>query len=87
MGTDPVRKMIQFRTIEVNHVESQTVVAAIGNPFALANGAELSGCTAMAAGTEKDNRILVVIQLDGGNDGLNTVGPTSRQHYAGFAQS
>jgi uncharacterized protein (DUF1501 family) len=31
--------------------------------------------TARAAGPEKDGRILVVLQLDGGNDGINTVVP------------
>jgi uncharacterized protein (DUF1501 family) len=31
--------------------------------------------TAHAAGPEKDGRILVVLQLDGGNDGINTVVP------------
>ncbi len=38
--------------------------------------------TAQAAGNEKDRRILVVLQLDGGNDGLNTVVPYGDEHYA-----
>src|SRR5206468_3347495 len=38
--------------------------------------------TAQAAGNEKDRRILVVLQLDGGNDGLNTVVPYRDEHYA-----
>ncbi len=29
--------------------------------------------TARAAGSDKDGRVLVVVQLDGGNDGINTV--------------
>ena len=31
--------------------------------------------TARAAKPERDARILVVVQLDGGNDGINTVVP------------
>ena len=35
-----------------------------------------------AAPGEKDHRILVVLQLDGGNDGLNTVVPIRDENYA-----
>src|SRR6185437_14789596 len=38
--------------------------------------------TAMAARPEKDGRILVVLQLDGGNDGINTVVPFRDEGYA-----
>ncbi|MEX0679504.1 MAG: DUF1501 domain-containing protein [Pirellulales bacterium] len=38
--------------------------------------------TAGAAETDKDGRVLVVIQLDGGNDGLNTVVPYRDENYA-----
>jgi uncharacterized protein (DUF1501 family) len=38
--------------------------------------------TAQAAGPEKDGRILVVLQLDGGNDGINTVIPFKDDGYA-----
>lgn len=38
--------------------------------------------TARAAGPEKDGRVLVVIQLDGGNDGINTVVPFADEGYA-----
>lgn len=37
--------------------------------------------TARAAGAEPDAKTLVVIQLDGGNDGLNTVVPYADQEY------
>jgi uncharacterized protein (DUF1501 family) len=38
--------------------------------------------TARAAPPERDGRILVVIQLDGGNDGINTVVPFADEGYA-----
>jgi uncharacterized protein (DUF1501 family) len=38
--------------------------------------------TARAAKPERDGRILVVIQLDGGNDGINTVVPFADEGYA-----
>ncbi len=38
--------------------------------------------TARAAGAERDRRVLVVVQLDGGNDGLNTVVPFRDENYA-----
>ena len=38
--------------------------------------------TARAAKVERDGRVLVVIQLDGGNDGINTVVPFADEGYA-----
>jgi len=37
---------------------------------------------ARAAGPDRDGRVLVVVQLDGGNDGLNTVVPFADDGYA-----
>src|SRR5205823_1926251 len=38
--------------------------------------------TARAAEPARDGRVLVVIQLDGGNDGINTVVPFADEGYA-----
>ena len=38
--------------------------------------------SARAAAPQKDGRVLVVIQLDGGNDGINTVVPFQDEGYA-----
>ncbi len=38
--------------------------------------------TARAAGPERDGRVLVTLQLDGGNDGINTVVPFRDEAYA-----
>src|SRR5580700_9275528 len=43
--------------------------------------------TAHAAGPEKDGRILVVLQLDGGNDGINTVVPFKDDGYARYRKA
>ncbi len=37
---------------------------------------------ARAGKAERDERVLVVIQLDGGNDGINTVVPFADEGYA-----
>ena len=37
---------------------------------------------ARAAAPDRDGRVLVVIQLDGGNDGINTVVPFKDEGYA-----
>ena len=42
--------------------------------------------TARAAAPERDGRVLVVIQLDGGNDGINTVVPYRDDGYARHRQ-
>lgn len=39
------------------------------------------GNTARAAGAERDGKVIVVIQLDGGNDGINTVVPFADDGY------
>src|SRR5262245_39983144 len=43
--------------------------------------------TARAAPPERDGRVLVVIQLDGGNDGINTVVPFADEGYAKYRSS
>jgi uncharacterized protein (DUF1501 family) len=42
--------------------------------------------TACAAAPERDGRVLVVVQLDGGNDGVNTVVPFKDDGYAKHRQ-
>jgi len=42
---------------------------------------EFLGRTSRAATPDRDGRVLVVLQLDGGNDGINTVVPFGDEHY------
>ena len=43
--------------------------------------------TARASGPERDGRILVVIELNGGNDGINTVVPFRDEGYAKYRRA
>ena len=43
--------------------------------------------TARAAAPQRDGRVLVVIQLDGGNDGINTVVPINYEGYAKYRKT
>src|SRR5262245_53396175 len=43
--------------------------------------------TARAAKPDKDGRALVVVQLDGGNDGINTVVPYADEGYAKYRRT
>src|SRR5580704_3251579 len=43
--------------------------------------------TARAAKPVQDGRVLVVIQLDGGNDGINTVVPFADEGYAKYRKT
>jgi uncharacterized protein (DUF1501 family) len=43
--------------------------------------------TARAARAERDGRVLVVLQLDGGNDGINTVVPYADEGYAKYRKA
>lgn len=53
-----------------------------GSIVSLAPLAPMMLCrAARAAGAQRDARVLVVIQLDGGNDGLNTVVPFADEEY------
>src|SRR5688572_31302739 len=57
---------------------SWTVPAFLAHTFDALH-AQAAGQTQAATG--KDNTILVVLQLAGGNDGLNTVVPVTNDHY------
>jgi uncharacterized protein (DUF1501 family) len=67
--------MISRRTFLNTGLQTSTLVAlAPAVPEFLAR-------TARAAAPARENRILVVIQLDGGNDGINTVVPFADEGY------
>ncbi len=57
--------------------------SALGNAAAVGIGAAIPDCFAWAAGQSENynERILVVVQLSGGNDGLNTVVPYADDAY------
>src|SRR4051812_45174900 len=58
---------------------SWTVPAFLANTFSALQANAADSATQTATG--RDSTILVVLQMAGGNDGLNTVAPFSNDHY------
>ena len=58
---------------------SWTVPAFLANTFSALQAAAAD--SAVQTPTGKDSTILVVLQMAGGNDGLNTVVPYANDHY------
>ncbi|TWT51107.1 hypothetical protein Pla22_38840 [Rubripirellula amarantea] len=61
----------------------QFLKSSIGGAAAIGVGASLPRCfsDAAAAGLNQDEKILVVLQMSGGNDGLNTIVPFADEQY------
>src|SRR5262249_35584164 len=77
--------LIQFPGDEIMVTRRDFLARGLRDSTLSAMGPTLPGFlarTAHAAGPEKDGRILVVVQLDGGNDGINTVVPFKDDGYA-----
>jgi uncharacterized protein (DUF1501 family) len=70
--------MLSRRSFLASAIRSSTLLAlAPAAPGFLAR-------TARAASPDRDGRVLIVIELDGGNDGFNTVVPFADEGYAKF---
>src|ERR1044071_9875269 len=68
-----------LRTTMLGSVLSWTVPTFLANTFSTLHAAAENSPIQTATG--KDSRILVVLQMAGGNDGLNTVVPFANDHY------
>lgn len=68
-----------LRTTVLGSALSWTVPTFLSNTFATLNAHAENATTQIATG--KDSRILVVLQMAGGNDGLNTIVPFANDHY------
>lgn len=68
-----------LRTTMLGSALSWTVPAFLANTFSSLNAEAADSAVQTATG--KDGRILVVLQMAGGNDGLNTVVPFANDHY------
>jgi uncharacterized protein (DUF1501 family) len=68
-----------LRTTILGSALSWTVPAFLANTFAALHADAADSSTQIVTG--KDNTILVVLQMAGGNDGLNTVVPYSNDFY------
>src|SRR5215813_12382953 len=68
-----------LRTSVLGGALSWTVPAFLSNTFAALQSEAAGSATQTATG--RDSNILVILQMAGGNDGLNTVVPYSNDHY------
>jgi uncharacterized protein (DUF1501 family) len=68
-----------LRTTVLTSALSWTVPAFLANTFAALQSQAADSSTQIVTGT--DNTILVVLQMAGGNDGINTVVPYSSDYY------
>lgn len=68
-----------LRTTVLGSALSWTVPTFLANTFSSLHAAAADSATQIATG--KDSSILVVLQMAGGNDGLNTVVPFANDHY------
>ncbi|HMP82977.1 MAG TPA: DUF1501 domain-containing protein [Verrucomicrobiota bacterium] len=68
-----------LRTTVLGSAMSWTVPAFLSNTFAALHANAADSSTQIATG--RDSTILVVLQMAGGNDGLNTLVPHSNDHY------
>ena len=82
MKADPTLKTRRefLRTTVLGSAMSWTVPAFLANTFSALHADAADSAAQIATG--KDATILVVLQMAGGNDGLNTVVPYSNDHYA-----
>jgi uncharacterized protein (DUF1501 family) len=68
-----------LRTSVLGGALSWTVPAFLANTFSALQAEAADSATQIATG--RDSSILVILQMAGGNDGLNTVVPYSNDHY------
>src|SRR5882757_6632922 len=68
-----------LRTTVLGSALSWTVPAFLANTFAALQAGAADSATQIVTG--KDSTILVVLQMAGGNDGLNTVVPFTNDFY------
>lgn len=68
-----------LRTTVLGSALSCTVPAFLANTFSALQANAADSATQVATG--RDSSILVVLQMAGGNDGINTVAPYSNDHY------
>ena len=68
-----------LRTTVLGGALAWTVPAFLSNTFSALNAHAADSATQVTTG--RDGSILVVLQMAGGNDGLNTVVPFSNDHY------